>query len=62
MLPTIALVEDNEMYAAAIAHALKEEGYSVLLFGSGEEFLNQQGGYDMVILDHSLPGLSGMDV
>lgn len=63
MLPTVALVEDNAMYAMAVEHALKEEGYRVIIFQDGPEFIeNIHGEFDVLSLDHSLPTMNGMDV
>ncbi len=59
----IALVEDNEMYASMLEHALKEEGYQVDVYSEGKSFLeSMNNNYSILVLDHSLPDMSGMDV
>lgn len=59
----VALVEDNEMYAMAVMHTLRQEGYEVDLFEKGGEFLTHiNEGYSVLLLDYLLPDMSGMDV
>lgn len=63
MVVKIALVEDNEMYAATLAHALKNEGYQVEVFPDGQQFLDHiHDDFSIACLDHSLPGISGIEV
>ena len=63
MLPKIAVIEDNEMYASILEHALKEQGYPVVVFHNGQEFLNRiHDNFSIVTLDHGLQGKSGMEV
>ena len=63
MIPRIAIVEDNQMYAAALEHSLKEEGYQTEVFLSSKAFLERiDEDFHIVSLDHSLPDISGMEV
>ena len=63
MIPKIAIVEDNQMYAAALEHSLKDEGYQVDVFLNSNDFLNHiDDEYHLISLDHSLPDISGMEV
>jgi DNA-binding NtrC family response regulator len=60
----IFLIDDDNMYGNIIKMALEEnENHDVRLFTSGEEFMLQiQESPDIVIIDYSLPGMSGIDV
>ncbi|PCJ66680.1 MAG: regulator [Bacteroidetes bacterium] len=63
MLPKVAIVEDNEMYASILEQALKEKGYPVVVFHSGRDFLNRiHDDFSILSLDHGLEGMSGMEV
>jgi len=60
----IVLVEDNEMLAKGIAHALSDEGHAVDCIANGldaQEFLLSEGA-DLAIIDLRLPGMSGIDL
>lgn len=61
---TVFLVDDEEPVRKALARLLRIEGFSVVCFGSGGEFLRDldlaTGG--CVILDMAMPGLSGLEV
>ncbi|SNT31025.1 response regulator transcription factor [Tropicimonas sediminicola] len=60
----IALVEDNEALASAIAYRLRDRGHSVDVLHDGQEgdvYLSQEGA-DLVVLDINLPGMSGLEV
>lgn len=60
----IALIEDNEALALGLAHRLRDEGHSVDHIADGAEaaaFLARDGA-DIVILDVTLPGMSGLEV
>lgn len=60
----IVLIEDNEMLARGVAHALRDEGHAVDWLADGAEgdaFLATQGG-DLAIVDINLPGMSGVEV
>ena len=60
----ILVVEDEEELAAVIVEALEDESYAVDKAGTGDEadelmFVNP---YDLVVLDWTLPGLSGIEL
>lgn len=60
----IAVVEDNEALASAIAYRLRDSGHSVDLLHDGESadrFLANEGA-DLIVLDINLPKRSGLDV
>ena len=63
MLLKIAVVEDNELYAAALEKALTDEGYEVGVFHNSQAFLDSSlSDWDIISLDHSLPDMDGMDL
>lgn len=60
----IAVVEDNETLAHAIAYRLRDRGHAADVLHDGQEaeaFLAREGA-DLVVLDINLPGMSGLDV
>jgi two-component system OmpR family response regulator len=60
----IAIIEDNEAVANAIAYRLRDRGHSADVLFDGEEadrFLAQDGA-DLIVLDINLPGQSGLKV
>ena len=60
----ILLVEDEEKMARLVELELQHEGYEVTKVFDGVAGLAQaeSGGFDLVLLDVMLPGLSGMEV
>ncbi|EWT01251.1 transcriptional regulator [Intrasporangium oryzae NRRL B-24470] len=60
----VLLVEDEPRMAAAIARGLEAEGFVVDRAGDGPSGLDlaRFGGYDVVVLDIMLPGMSGYTV
>ncbi len=60
----ILIVEDDESIAAGLALNLKIEGYAPSTVGDGEEAWQrlQSRKVDLVLLDISLPGASGLDI
>jgi DNA-binding response OmpR family regulator len=60
----VLVVEDERRLAAAVRRGLQAEGFVVDLARDGEEGLHlaREGGYDAVVLDLMLPGLSGYKV
>lgn len=60
----IAIIEDNETLANAIAYRLRDQGHSADVLYNGDEahaFLIQDGA-DLVVLDINLPGRSGLEI
>ena len=60
----ILLIEDEERVADFIKRGLRAENWIVTHCASGEEGLDHlsEGGFDVVLLDLMLPGLSGQEV
>jgi DNA-binding response OmpR family regulator len=60
----ILVVDDEESILKVVDYALAEAGYEVhtAIDGPGAEFMFQEIGPDLVILDVMLPGKSGLDV
>ncbi len=62
-MPTIAIVEDEELIRTMITINLEKGGYQVEGFLSGEEFLEADPApFDAILLDIMLPGMTGSDV
>lgn len=60
----VLLVEDEPRLAATVARGLKAEGFVVVVADNGVDGLQEaaESGFDVVILDIMLPGLSGYEV
>jgi two-component system OmpR family response regulator len=60
----VLVVEDEVRLAELLKRGLSEEGHAVDTAGTGEEALDwlDAAGYDAVVLDIMLPGMSGLDV
>jgi DNA-binding NtrC family response regulator len=64
MAKTVLVVDDDPTQRRLIQAVLEREGFGVAQAESGEDALNRLaggGGADVVILDLSMPGLSGME-
>lgn len=63
-MPTILVVEDNEMNMQLVEYLLEEGGYGILKAASGEEALElaQRAVPDLVLMDIHLPGMDGLAV
>ena len=60
---TILLVDDNEFVLRPLSRFLRQEGYRVLEARDGREALRRVADHvDLVILDGTMPGLSGLEV
>lgn len=69
MLPEglhILLVEDNPEHIVPIRNALERNGWTVNVISDGQEaltlLLKSPGDFHLVLLDHHLPGVSGLEV
>jgi FixJ family two-component response regulator len=60
----IAVVDDDEFLRESLQDLLKELGYSVKAFASGEEFLASDAirHTDCILLDIAMPGMSGPEL
>lgn len=60
----VLVVEDSERLRRSLTTALKKSGYAVDATGDGPEglWLAETNGYDTIVLDIMLPGLSGLDI
>ena len=60
-MPTILLVEDNEMNRDMLTRRLQRKGFEVVHAGDGDEALAVLGGSrpDLILMDIGLPGRDG---
>lgn len=65
-MPEILLVEDEAHIANGLKFNLELEGHAVTLVKDGMEakrlLIDEQGAFDLIILDLMLPGMSGLDL
>ncbi len=64
-MASILVVEDHPLFVQSLVRLLRDRGgYNVSSVGSGEEALQQLDGpkFDLVMIDVSLPGMSGIDL
>jgi adenylate cyclase len=61
---SLLVVDDNEMNRDMLSRRLKAKGYAVDVAEDGQRALDKigTGGFDLVLLDVMMPGLSGIDV
>jgi CheY-like chemotaxis protein len=59
----ILLVEDNEMNRDMLSRRLTRKGYEVTMAVDGREGVEmaKQGGYDLILMDMSLPEIDGWE-
>ena len=64
MSPRVLIAEDEAAIADSVAYALRGEGFDVDTVEDGESALEaaRADGYDVLVLDLMLPGISGMEV
>jgi diguanylate cyclase (GGDEF)-like protein/PAS domain S-box-containing protein len=62
--PSLLVVDDNDANRDVLSRRLRLKGYDVSVAASGEETLARltERGYDLVLLDVEMPGMSGFDV
>jgi two-component system, OmpR family, response regulator RegX3 len=60
----ILVVDDEPAIVDAVTYALRASGFEVDTFGDGESALDaaRSDGYDVLVLDVRLPGLSGIEI
>jgi two-component system, OmpR family, response regulator RegX3 len=60
----ILVVDDEPAIVDAVTYALRASGFEVDTFGDGESALEaaRKDGYDVLVLDVRLPGLSGIEI
>lgn len=60
----ILVVEDNPDNSKLVSWILEDEGYDVTCVESGERCLTllEKGDFDLILMDISLPGISGKEV
>lgn len=63
-MPTVLVVEDNEMNMQLVEYLLEEGGYEILKATSGEEAikLTSEKLPDLILMDIHLPGMDGLSV
>ena len=59
----ILLVEDNEMNRDMLSRRLQRKGYEVVMAVDGRQGVEmaRQGGYDLILMDMSLPEIDGWE-
>ncbi|CDZ49241.1 response regulator transcription factor [Neorhizobium galegae] len=64
LVPTIAIVDDDQAMREALDDMVKSCGYESRLFSSAEEFLSleQRDSIVCLLLDVKMPGLSGLEL
>lgn len=62
-MPRFLLVEDNEMNRDMLSRRLERKGYDVEVAVDGQEGIEKAkaGGYDLVLMDMSLPEVDGWE-
>lgn len=63
-LPSILLVDDDEVLRERLAQAIRSRGYEVKTAGTAEEALREvtKESPEMAVLDLKMPGMSGLDL
>ena len=64
MSARVLVVDDEPAIQDAVSYALRSDGFDVVTAGTGEEALAMlaEEGFDVVVLDIMLPGVSGVEV
>jgi CheY-like chemotaxis protein len=62
-MPTILLVEDNEMNRDMLSRRLERKGYSVIMATDGQQAVDMAAStpHDLILMDMSLPVLDGWE-
>jgi len=67
MIPSpgsLLIVDDDEMNRDMLSRRLERSGYTVTVAGDGQQALRwiQDRPFDLVLLDHMMPGMTGMEI
>ena len=62
--PRILVVDDEQHIVSLLSMTLRKEGYEVVSANNGEKALALVGvfEFDLVILDHTMPGMDGLEL
>jgi len=62
-MPRVLLVEDNELNRDMLSRRLRKKGYEVAMALDGAEgvAMAQEGGFDIILMDMSLPVIDGWE-
>lgn len=62
--PTICVIDDEPSICKALRRLLMSSGFSVITYGSCQEFLNDSAGKepDLLILDVQMPTMTGLNL
>jgi CheY-like chemotaxis protein len=62
-MPKILLVEDNEMNRDMLSRRLIRKGYEIVVAVDGKQGVGMaiEGGYDLILMDMSLPEIDGWE-
>ncbi|HEV8125732.1 MAG TPA: response regulator [Gemmatimonadales bacterium] len=62
-MPRILLVEDNEMNRDMLSRRLIRKGYEIVVAVDGKQGVDMaiEGGYDLILMDMSLPEIDGWE-
>ena len=62
--PRILIVDDEQHIVSLLSMTLRKQGYEILSANNGAKALELAGAFelDLVILDHSMPGMNGVDL
>jgi CheY-like chemotaxis protein len=62
-MPKILLVEDNEMNRDMLSRRLIRKGYEIVVAVDGKQGVDMavEGGYDLILMDMSLPEIDGWE-
>ena len=62
--PRILIVDDEQHIVSLLSVTLRKEGYEVVTANNGEKALALAGvfEFDLVITDHSMPGMDGLEL
>jgi FixJ family two-component response regulator len=62
LIGTIAIIEDDDALRDSARALLESYDYGVQEHSSGEDYLQCRGEADCLLVDHHMPGLTGLDL